>query len=193
MVIKAIIFDLFGVLVLPGYTTLLNKFPHLTQDINRLVSENDFGTLSRRQFYEAMAELTSISVETVKSYYRNDYSKDEDVIDWVKELRKSGKYKLGMLSNVGHGWVEDFFSTQELSELFDDVVLSSDVGLAKPAPRIFDITAERLGFAPVECVMFDDKLSNIDGANTAGMNGILYNSLEQAKLDLAKLLGRNNA
>lgn len=193
MVVKAIIFDLFGVLVLPGYTTLLNKFPHLTQDINRLVSENDFGTLSRRQFYESMAELTNISVETVKSYYRNDYSKDEDAINWVKELRKSGKYKLGMLSNVGHGWVEDFFSEQELVELFDEVILSSDVGLAKPAPRIFDITAERLGLPPVECVMFDDKLSNIDGANTAGMNGILYHSLKQAKLDLAKLLDRNNA
>lgn len=193
MVIKAIIFDLFGVLVLPGYTTLFNKFPHLVQEINQLVSENDYGTLSRREFYESMAKLTNISVETVKSYYRNDYSKDKDAIDWVKELKKSDNYKLGMLSNVGHGWVEDFFSRQELAELFDEVVLSSDVGLAKPAPRIFSITAERLEVPPVECVMFDDKLSNVQGANAAGVNGILYKSLQQAKLDFAALLDKNNA
>lgn len=191
MVIKAIIFDLFGVLVLPGYTTLLNKFPHLTQEINQLVNENDYGTLSRRQFYESMAELTNISVDTVKNYYRNDYSKDKNTINWVKQLKQTGNYKLGMISNVGHGWVEDFFSGQELNELFDEVILSSDVGLAKPAPRIFDIASERLEVPPVECVMLDDKLSNIEGANKAGMNGILYKSLNQAKLDLAKLLNDN--
>jgi len=86
-----------------------------------------------------------------------------------------------------------FFSRQELAELFDEVVLSSDVGLAKPAPRIFSITAERLEVPPVECVMFDDKLSNVQGANAAGVNGILYKSLQQAKLDFAALLDKNNA
>lgn len=193
MVIRAIIFDLFGVLVLPGYTTLFNDFPDKKSGIEKLISDNNDGLMSRRIFYKSMAELLGIDVEEVKSYYRRDYARDEAAIDWVMELKKFSNLKLGMLSNVGHGWVKDFFTQEELSRLFDGVILSSDVGLSKPSPRIFDITAERLGLAPVECVMIDDRASNIDGAREAGMNGILYNSLNQAKLDLAKLLDKDNA
>jgi len=193
MVIRAIIFDLFGVLVLPGYTTLFNDFPDKKSEMEKLINDNNDGLMSKRIFYESMAELLGIDIEEVKFYYRKDYAKDESALDWVIKLKKSSNFKLGMLSNVGHGWVEDFFTQEELSQLFDEVILSSDIGLSKPSPRIFNITAERLGLAPVECVMIDDREANIEGAREAGMNGILYKSLAQAKSELSKLLDKNNA
>ncbi len=188
MVIKAVIFDLFGVLVLPGYTSLFNRFPNLASEMNALIDSANDGVVSRRVFYESMADLVGVSVDEVRASYMGDYRRDESAVDWVRRLKSAGLYKLGLLSNVGHGWAEDFFSDQELTELFDEVVLSSDVGLSKPAPRVFDITAERLGVAPVECIMVDDRPSNIDGAKQAGMSGILYESLDKAKLDLASML-----
>lgn len=189
MVTKGIVFDLFGVLVLPGYETLLRKHPELSDKIDEIMSKGDDGLMSRRQLYESLGKLVGMSVEEVRAYHQNDYVKDEDAINWVREIRKSNQFKLSLLSNVAHGWVEDFFDKAELDELFDDVVLSSDIGLSKPSPRVFDITAERLGLAPVECIMIDDKSANIDGAKEAGMKGILYKSLDQAKSELNALMG----
>lgn len=189
MVIKGIVFDLFGVLVLPGYETLLKKRPDLSSEIDKIMSQGDDGLMSRRQLYESLANLAGITAEEVRAYHQRDYVKDEEAINWVREIKKSKKFKLSMLSNVAHGWVEDFFDKAELDELFDDVVLSSDIGLSKPSPRVFDITAERLDLAPVECIMIDDKSANIDGAKEAGMKGIVYTSLDQAKSELQALLG----
>ncbi|MDT4860960.1 Phosphoglycolate phosphatase [compost metagenome] len=73
------------------------------------------------------------------------------------------------------------FTPDEQAELFDAVVLSSDIGMTKPNPDIFTFTAIKLGVLPEECVMIDDLLVNIEGARQAGMKGVVYSTVEQAK------------
>ncbi|TQF66070.1 HAD-IA family hydrolase [Rhodococcus spelaei] len=58
--------------------------------------------------------------------------------------------------------------------LVDEVVLSGDVGLAKPDPRIFRLTAHRLGLSPEDCVFVDDLAANVRGAVDAGMVGVRH-------------------
>ncbi|MFD4182607.1 HAD-IA family hydrolase [Rhodococcus sp. NPDC058514] len=57
-------------------------------------------------------------------------------------------------------------------ELVDEVVLSGDVGMAKPDPRIYRLAARRLGLTAAECVFVDDLAVNVRGAVAAGMVGV---------------------
>ena len=61
-----------------------------------------------------------------------------------------------------------------LSALFDDIMVSAEVGLAKPEAAVFHLAAERLGVAPAECVFVDDWDNNVEAAREVGMRAVLY-------------------
>jgi HAD superfamily hydrolase (TIGR01509 family) len=91
----------------------------------------------------------------------------------VSALRAAGRVRLGLLSNAPRG-TSATLEARGLVPLFDDAVVSGDVGLAKPDPAIYRLAAERLGVAPAACLFIDDMARNIEGARQAGMTGHLY-------------------
>lgn len=193
MAIKAIIFDCFGVLVTSARVALKNDYPKFKSQIDDLDHQTDYGLISRQQFNAALSGLIGLSVNQIESRYWGSSVKVESAINWLRELKKTGKYKIGILSNVGHGFFNSYFDLAEQKELFDEVVLSSDVDMAKPEFEIFELTAMRLGVKPSECVMVDDIYLNIDAAKNAGMQGIWFISIDQAIDDLNKILESENA
>jgi putative hydrolase of the HAD superfamily len=91
----------------------------------------------------------------------------------------------GLLSN---SWGNDY--PRELwAELFDAVVISSEVGLRKPDERIFLHAAAELGLDPVECVFVDDIEHNIRAAQAVGMVGVHHVTPEQTVTRLEELFG----
>src|SRR5204863_433700 len=84
-----------------------------------------------------------------------------------RRRRGAGRVKLGLLSNAGRGFAERL-RARGVTALFDDVVVSSAVGLAKPDPAVFRLAAERLGVAPDACLMIDDQPQHLPGAVAAG-------------------------
>jgi FMN phosphatase YigB (HAD superfamily) len=67
------------------------------------------------------------------------------------------------------------------------------VGITKPQPEIYELTAARLGVEPEECVMIDDLPNNVAGAQLAGMKGLVFSSRRQLEKDLKVLLEKYNA
>ncbi|MDA4108763.1 HAD family hydrolase [Mycolicibacterium holsaticum] len=65
---------------------------------------------------------------------------------------------------------------------FTAVVDSSDVGLRKPDPRIYTLTAERMGHRPDELLYFDDMAENVAGAQTAGLTGEVFTGPDECRL-----------
>lgn len=193
MAIKAVIFDCFGVLIIPGKFLLYHDYHNCHEKIIELESQSDYGMISRRQFNEAIAELIGLTTAEVKSRYYDTDVLNVNAISWVKELKDSGKYKIGLLSNVGHGWLDNFLRQNGMSDLFDEIILSSEVGIVKPSPEIFKLIAEKLKTDPRECIMVDDMIQNIEGAEVIGMQGIVFGSIEQAKSELKLILGSTNA
>jgi epoxide hydrolase-like predicted phosphatase len=108
------------------------------------------------------------------------------LVEFVRSLRQ--RYKTALLSNVGHSVIETLFTPRELDHLFDSVVLSGDSGTVKPYPEIYELTASRLGLQPEECVMIDDLPKNAEGAEIAGMKGLVYSSMRQLETDLNNLI-----
>jgi HAD superfamily hydrolase (TIGR01509 family) len=87
--------------------------------------------------------------------------------------RARGRVRLGLLSNAGAGGTRRF-QEAGVSALFDDVVASGDVGLAKPDVAIYRLAANRLGVEPPDCLFVDDMARNVAGARAAGMRAHLH-------------------
>jgi HAD superfamily hydrolase (TIGR01509 family) len=105
---------------------------------------------------------------------------DAEMRALVERLRAGRRVKLGMLSNADRGWTERL-RARGLG-LFDDVVVSGDVGVAKPNPSIFQLAAQRLGVAPDACLMIDDQAQHVEGARAAGLRAHLHESTRLSAL-----------
>ena len=191
---KAIIFDCFGVLIMGGRNLLYQDFPHLQTEICDLERQSDYGMISRSDFNVAISKLTGIHQDEINTkYFKHTNVRNEPVIDIVRKIKTSGNHKVGLLSNIGTGWIDDFLPSDERTQLFDHEVLSSNVGLLKPDPAIFELMAKRLGVDTSECIMIDDVLSNVDGAERVGMRGIVFGSPDQLLFELERMADINNA
>lgn len=96
-----------------------------------------------------------------------------DVVGCTRELRSAG-YRTGLVTNNALEIRERWRAVLPLDELFDIVVDSSEVGMRKPAPGIYELSLAMLDGAEAERTIFlDDLPSNIRGAENLGMRGIL--------------------
>ena len=109
----------------------------------------------------------------------------ESMLDAVRELRQAGLLT-GLISN---SWSTAHYDRDLLSELFDAVVISADVGLHKPQPEIYLLAAERLGVDPEQCLFVDDLRENCEGAEAVGMTAIRHHSAPETIARLRELTG----
>lgn len=93
-------------------------------------------------------------------------------IDLIRRLRPA--YKTAVLSNADNTLVRTLRDAHGIHDLFDDIVVSADVGMAKPDPRIYALSAQRIGLPPEECVFIDDLPRNVDAARESGMHAIHF-------------------
>ncbi len=186
--IKAVISDCFGVLYNDEHQSLIENFPTQRTALRDLRRQGDYGFFTRQEYIEAVASCTGALKERIEEIILAANQIDTAVVQFITTELKP-YYKIGLLSNIGRGWIENFFTRNQLEGFFDAVVLSGDEGIAKPHPRIFDLMAERLDLEPEECLMIDDMPENIAGADAAGMHGIVYSDLHNLKRELKGVFG----
>lgn len=187
MAVRAVIFDCFGVLVRGSLDYLVSLASEQNADAVRdLNHASDYGYVSHQEYLVGMGELLNMSSEQVEEVNRHTHTRDERMIQYVRRTRMA--YKTALLSNVGYETIEPLFSSAEQAELFDAVVLSSTIHTAKPGVAIYEYAANQLGVAPEACIMIDDIRANVDGAERAGMKGVLFTSPEQTVEAIERLL-----
>jgi 2-haloacid dehalogenase len=71
-------------------------------------------------------------------------------------------------------------------ELFEDIVVSGDEGLAKPDPAVFDLLRQRIGRPLEECVFIDDSPVNVEAARGAGLDAILFDDTTDLRDELSR-------
>lgn len=178
--IRALIFDCFGVLYHGSLGHLRQLLPpDCRQELNDLSMGSDYGYISRQEYFDKASDILGMSSAELEAITAKQHIRNELLVDYVKSMKSD--YKIGLLSNVGNDVMNRLFSPDEQAELFDTVVLSSDIGMTKPNPDVFALTALKLGVLPEECIMIDDLLINIEGARQAGMKGVVYSTVEQTK------------
>jgi epoxide hydrolase-like predicted phosphatase len=115
---------------------------------------------------------------------------DSDMLDLVRGLRRDG-LRTCLLSNswgAMYGYPRHLFG-----ELFDQVVISGEVGMRKPEERIFALATERIGLAAHECVFVDDTEGNIRTARALGFAAVHHRDAALTRAELAQLVGPGRA
>ncbi len=190
--IEGIIFDCFGVLYRGSLTLLASMAPEgREQEVYDINLQKDYGYISYDEHLEQTAAVIGKTAQEVEVIMRKKQLRNDELVAYVRELKATGKYRMGMLSNIGERTIQQLFG-DELHELFDTVVLSYQEGLAKPNPAIFTLTAERMGLPEGRCVMIDDLADNCEGAEVAGMASIQHTSNARTKELLRNLLQKQN-
>jgi putative hydrolase of the HAD superfamily len=187
--IKAIIFDCFGVLTTEGFGVFRAKYfeglPEKREKANRLMDELNAGRMDYQNFLNNLAQLSGVDKSVVLEYMTQN-KPNEPLFKLIREELKP-KFKIGMLSNAGDNWLDTMFSKEDLT-LFDDILLSYEVGFIKPEPEFYKLAAKRLNVEPGQCVFIDDSTGHCVGADKVGMKTIHYKNFEQVKEDLTKVL-----
>jgi epoxide hydrolase-like predicted phosphatase len=201
MTLKAVIFDVGGVLIRThsraGREKWASRLGLAPWEFENFVFSGESGRQAQlgkktsaehwrwlgEYFHLTEADLTELR----RDFFTGDML-DEALIAHIQRLRQAG-YRTGLLSNLWNVarrlWVEVY----PFIHLFDGVVISSEVGLMKPDPRIYHLAAERLGVAPVETLFIDDFSQNIEGAKAIGMQTVHFTDPEAARQEIARLTG----
>lgn len=191
--IKAVIFDCFGVLAEDGWSPFKRKFigdnAELARQVADLGRQNDFGMLGYEDMIAGVASLANVDPQILRDAVGRKVP-NEELFAFIATKLKS-TYKIGLLSNASYDVVSELF-TPEQAAVFDASVLSVESGLMKPDPRMYQLVADRLQVEPKECLCIDDAERYSAAAEDAGMRGLWYQNLEQCIADLTEQLDLQN-
>lgn len=148
------------------------------------IEPEDFEAAVSAQFAEAGFDVPAERL--IERLFDGLQAEDGGVWDLVAEARAAG-VRTALLSN---SWGTSAYPRDRLERVFDVQVISCEVGLRKPDPAIYRLTAERVG-VPVEgCVFVDDLRRNIEVAESLGMRGVLHRGdVGETAAELSRLLG----
>ena len=148
--------------------------------------ELETGRISEDEFERGFAERLGLddATDLIDSMFRG-MKPSEPMVAAVRAARDSG-IRTGLVSN---SWSTSHYDRALLTELFDAVVISAEVGLHKPQPEIYLLASKRLGLEPEQCVFIDDLRENCAGAEAVGMTAILHRDVAATVARFEELLG----
>jgi putative hydrolase of the HAD superfamily len=140
-------------------------------EARELLAGLETGALAVAEFEPRFAALLEVESERLIERLIGGMAPDEAMLDGVRAARRAG-VRTGLLSN---SWGSaTAYDPELLEELFDAWVISSEVGLRKPDPAIYELAADRLGLPPTACVFVDDLPGNLKPARALGMATVLH-------------------
>jgi HAD superfamily hydrolase (TIGR01509 family) len=147
------------------------------------------GEITVRMHWEAVRVALGIQPEDMPRFLEQYWSADDvswDLLDYIRSLKP--RYKVGLLSNAWDDLRQTMHDRWNIDRLFDELIISAEVGIVKPDPRIFHLAVGRLGVQPAEAVFIDDMLVNVEAANREGFKAIQFLDTHQTLSDLHDLL-----
>jgi len=153
-----------------------------------LLTEFDKGTISPGDFYRRVVRAvgSGIGEAEFNAIYNDIFRLNPPALDVLREQKAAGR-TLVLLSNTDVLRFGHIRRTYPEILIFDDYVLSYELGMVKPEPRIYLEAARRAGCRPEECVFIDDIPENVAAAMKLGMAGIVYRPESDLASELEKL------
>eukprot|EP00873_Tetraselmis_striata_P016062 jgi/Tetstr1/436326/TSEL_025164.t1 len=151
--------------------------------------EFEKGRISQDEFEESFfADGRAYDRDGLRDRMKKNYV----IIDGMEELLlglRSAGYDMHIMSNYPM-WYKLVEERCQLSRFLPWTFVSCDgpmQGLRKPDPACFQCAADHLSVAPGDLVLIDDRPLNVEAAREAGLGGILYESAEQLRSEMAAL------
>jgi putative hydrolase of the HAD superfamily len=200
--VRAVIFDFGGVLVRTSDQGRLRRRAWEQRlglapgEAERLVFDNDrtaglqCGLITAEAHWRWVSERLGLRADDLQAF-RQDFfagdAVDPILVAYVDHLRAAG-YHLGLLSNASDDARTAFRDQYAILDHFDTLTVSSEEGVMKPDPRIYEIALARAGVQPHEAVFVDDVLANVEGARRVGMHAVHFKTTEQTISEVDRLI-----
>ena len=113
--------------------------------------------------------------------------KREDVWEKAQKLKEKG-YGIYILSNYSQELFEKHTKDAPFISLADGVVVSYQIHITKPDEKIYRYLLDKYNLKAEECIFFDDREENTEGARKLGINAVTVTSREFLLEELDKLL-----
>jgi putative hydrolase of the HAD superfamily len=151
----------------------------------QMLIELETGKLPEEEFEPRFAEVLGVGHAGLIDRLFAGSAPDHAMVQAIAKAREQA-VRTGLISN---SWGTRRYDRQQLSELFDGIVISGEVGIRKPAPEIYEMGAEAIGLSPASCVFVDDLPFNLPPAAELGMATVHHTSTAQTIAELEELLG----
>lgn len=206
--IKNIIFDLGGVILDVDYHKTVEAFKQLgIDDFHTLYSQQkqdllfdrfEKGEISATEFREVIKKMNrSLSDESINNAWNAMILDTPKVrMQFLEQLKKN--YRLFLLSNTNEIHIKAFtnyfdknYGVGYFPTLFEKVYLSSQLGMRKPEPTIFELVIRENSLNKTETLFIDDSPQHIAGAVLVGIKALLLPKGEKMELFLPEQLINN--
>ncbi|MFX1257170.1 MAG: HAD family hydrolase [Promethearchaeota archaeon] len=194
MTIKAIIFDLGGVIIELDFSNFFNKIISesplnnpKTPILLEFFRQSDLyhqGKMTDKEFYQLACDLLQVCILDQSDFF-NAFNSiisgfNSEMIELIKKIRNMNKFKLIALSNINSShWNYLLSQKWNFIEYFDEMILSHKVKMLKPNPNLFKYAIEKAGCKPEEIVFVDDGFNNVRSAIELGIIGIQFSGVKQ--------------
>ena len=198
MTICAVFFDLGGVIVRTEYQAprqrLAERLGLEYDDLVRLVFDSPtavqatIGEMSAAEHWASVMKRLkrdASETQTIRDEFFAGDIVDRNIVAFLRSLR--GRYKTGLISNA-YDDLRPFILKEKFDDAFDKMIISAEVGAAKPGAKIYQIALEQFGVSPSEAVFVDDFFDNIEGCEKVGIKGIHFKDPETALQQVKALL-----
>ena len=199
--IKAIIFDVGGVLVNTKdhgpREQLAAKVGLSLNELYAAVFGSDTwnlaqtGVITNDEHWQAVGRRLGFDwpneTNTFRSLFFAGDQLDRELIALIQQWHAN--YKIALLSNAAANlrrWIEQEWEIP--GNTFDEIVISAEEGIIKPAPEIYHIALNRLGIVPHQAIFVDDLLENVQAAQSLGIHAIHHITRERTVAQIQALL-----
>lgn len=184
MTIRAVFFDLGGVIVRTEYQSprqrLAERLGMEYDDLVRIVFDSPtavqatIGEMTSAEHWASVVKRLkrdASEMQTIRDEFFAGDIIDRDLITFIRSLR--GRVKTGLISNAWSD-LREYIVKEKFDDAFDRMIISAEVGAAKPGAKIYQIALEQFEVSPGEAVFVDDFFENIEGCEEVGIKGIHF-------------------
>ena len=155
-------------------------------------SRVQLGKISYTDHWKNVAQELSVQESEIAgieaAFFAGD-TLDTALVDEICALKT--RYTTAILSNYSPILREKVERIWQIADAFDHVVISSEEGVMKPDPAIYQIALEKVGCRPEEAVFLDDFIENVEGARKLGMHAVWFKTPKQGLAELQNILKNN--
>ena len=151
----------------------------------KLASEYETGRLSSQEHYRKVCRRLQmeVSIEKFRELWGSMFLPEPLLSEsFLQDLKK--RYRLMLLSNTNEIHFDFVIQNYPILRMIEERLLSYQAGCMKPEARIFELAIKKAGVAPENIFFTDDRLENIEAAQRAGIQALLFQSETQLKRDM---------
>jgi len=152
---------------------------------------SETGQMSEAEWAERCAACLGLSPDRQREFSADVWDwycreLDQELLAFAASLRP--RVRTAIISNSADGARREELARYALDEIFDPIIYSHEVGMAKPDPAIFELACSLMGVAPAEMIFVDDVAGHVAAARGLGISGILHRHTPETIASVSALL-----